>query len=223
MMCSYNKKKLLVNALDSNKEEGPFFCNFCSTETILKKGLYKRHHFSHKNIVYCEKNNESIEHYNAKYDIFKKLKILHPEKVYVEYNKMQGIVSDVYVDTLKPFAFEIQISNIDEQKIKERTIKYQDNKCEVYWIFLENKLKIKKVFNKNYKYIIHLNQMQKYASEYYRPPEKDSHKGRIYLFNKKTKELKEMWVGFYGYKGYHKDLRNGKIRKQIINQREIFK
>lgn len=69
-----------VISVETDKDEGPFFCPGCQTELILKKGMVRTDHFAHLHSVVCEYHAqlmgkvESPEHYFRKFEIYRSLR-----------------------------------------------------------------------------------------------------------------------------------------------------
>lgn len=130
----FNNKK--VNAFEFVKKEGELKCECCSSEVIFKNGNIIRAHFAHKNIGNCiYKENESEEHIIMKNSIYQGLR----KYKFVENLEMEkylgDCISDVYFEKggMK-YAVEIQLSDLTEQKIIERNMKYKEKGIHVLWV-----------------------------------------------------------------------------------------
>ncbi len=136
----------MLSALDKNskrryawlveKYEGPFHCNFCQDELILRKGPIREHHFAHKPPFNCKYGGgESQIHLKIKKEIYSELKN-HPQctKCEIERNLVE-VRPDVslYIRN-KPVAIEIQHSKISIDEIKWRCEQYYKKGIYALWI-----------------------------------------------------------------------------------------
>jgi competence protein CoiA len=131
-----------VYASDMVKGDASFQCPACKYETILRKGKIKIPHFAHKSSASCEHGRgESDAHRKCKQSIYDILKI-SSGVTNCELEKDFGkVISDVFfIFNGKKIAIEVQISNLSESRIIERTEAYNDLGIYVLWMPLyENK------------------------------------------------------------------------------------
>ena len=120
---------------------------------ISKKGTQ---HFYHAIDTGCNYEQESREHLEIKYQIYRTCKSENWE-TYVEFPAPDRTwISDVYaIRDGRKIVFEIQISTISPNVLEERDRKYRDEGIESYWL-LDNFLERSKDFASWYHY--HLNE-----------------------------------------------------------------
>jgi competence protein CoiA len=109
------------------KAEGPFMCPKCGSETILRKGMIKIHHFAHKPPIACEHGKgESEQHRKCKSEIYNHLS--KDTNIPCELEKDLGnVVPDVYIDFghgKSKYAIEVQINHLTMSSIISRTREY---------------------------------------------------------------------------------------------------
>jgi len=137
MLCAIREKyKEKVNARDSTKEEGPFYCPRCSARLNIRKGMRRVHHFAHKPPVLCSFGfGESEAHRRCKLSIYDAL--LQAEGVddcELEKN-LRDFIPDVFAIIRKvPVAIEVQLSNLTMEEIIRRTVRYNSASIYVLWL-----------------------------------------------------------------------------------------
>jgi competence protein CoiA len=142
MIFAINEEKgIRVDARTSIR--GPdYTCPYCEEDVVIKKGIKKTHHFAHKKNTSCEwSGGESIEHLNAKIEIYDALRE-HSQVDICEmelYFKKAGVRPDIIFNSRYsnvPVVVEIQKSNIDIDIIKRRYARYKDLEVALIWLFL---------------------------------------------------------------------------------------
>lgn len=125
-----------------SKKDGPFYCERCYSDAIIKKGEKRRHHFAHK-APYSPvlSKGETELHKQAKNSICSCLSELFPDgkwKVERPFNKAQGkpdLVPDVSgLIGEQRLAIEIQYSSYSPEKIRKRTEGYTLWGVPLLWI-----------------------------------------------------------------------------------------
>lgn len=135
---SQNKERCM--AWITEKSERPFFCPECKKEVVLKKGVIKAHHFSHKpqsNCIYG--TNESQKHLLVKRKIYEALNVRSEcSKCELE-RHLKGVRPDVslYIGST-PVAIEIQNSSIPVETILNRMVTYSNFGIYVLWIMTDS-------------------------------------------------------------------------------------
>jgi competence protein CoiA len=125
-----------VNAWEVEKEDEPFFCPLCKRNVILKKGLIRVPHFSHKPPIDCRYGSEESEtHYLVKKQIYEYLKN-SPISSNVELEKMYAHVRpDVFFSAKgKHIAIEVQNSKIEIYEIYRHMREYNNLGICVLWV-----------------------------------------------------------------------------------------
>lgn len=151
MLVAINQHGERVRATEALKEED-YFCPYCKTELILKKGIKVTTHYAHKINVHrkCAKA-ETEKHYYAKFFIANLLK-QHGYNVEIEpYCPTIMQYPDILIDS--KIAMEIQFSRISLQEIRERSLGFKSLGVEVVWIIEDTKY---------HKGVLHLNTFQAY-------------------------------------------------------------
>lgn len=136
MLTSINTKGQKVIAQDATRLDKPFYCPSCSSETVLKQGLVKAHHFAHKPPITCEYGQgESEAHRECKQAIYNEL-LAGQGVTNCELEKSLGVVRpDVYFErNNQKFAIEVQVSALTMEKIIRRTQLYNDLGIFVLWL-----------------------------------------------------------------------------------------
>jgi competence protein CoiA len=126
----------IVTAYFSSKIHGPFLCQQCNEEVILKTGRNRVDHFAHANPIACKfAEGESELHRRCKMEIFEALKCW-PGVRKVELERPIGLNrADVSAEIRgTPVAIEVQISSLPIETILERTIEYGRNGVYVLWL-----------------------------------------------------------------------------------------
>ena len=142
MLCAirtYNQSK--VFACDSVKADGPFYCNGCQQELLLRKGRIKVHHFAHKPPIQCKNGQgESEAHHKCKQAIYNNL-LTMPNVANLDVEVDFGeVVADVFclINNI-PVAIEVQRSNLSVNNITSRTVAYEKLGINVLWLALFDK------------------------------------------------------------------------------------
>ena len=129
-----------VMARDSVKSHGPFLCPKCHSQTVLRKGRVKVHHFAHKPPVFCQYGQgESDVHRECKQSLFNCLSQI-PAIGACELEKDLGkVIPDVFfMNANTKIAIEIQISSLTMERIMERTEEYGILGIYVLWLPIMN-------------------------------------------------------------------------------------
>lgn len=137
MLTSVNAINKKVVAQDADKSEKPFYCPECNSETILRQGLVKTHHFAHKPPISCQYGQgESDGHRNCKESIYDHLRQNQDLVKNCELEKNLGRVRpDIYFEKNgQRIAIEVQISNLTMEKIIYRTEQYRRLGVSVLWL-----------------------------------------------------------------------------------------
>jgi len=137
MLTSVNAKNQKVVAQDADKSEKPFYCPECNSETILRQGLVKTHHFAHKPPIDCQYGQgESDDHRNCKESIYDYLRQNRDLVKNCELEKNLGRTRpDIYFEKDgQKIAIEVQISNLTMEKIIYRTEQYHRLGINVLWL-----------------------------------------------------------------------------------------
>lgn len=129
------EEKVLADEID--KTHGPFICESCRGDVIIKQGYIRDEHFAHKAFANCDYAGESMEHLRIKKEIYNWLKETIGSKVKnIELEKHLGDVRpDVYVEgTKKKIAIEVQASSLTAERIITRTKRYYEKGIYVLWV-----------------------------------------------------------------------------------------
>lgn len=115
------------------------YCPGCGEEVSPKfKGDFKIKHFSHKADSDCSYGvGESEQHIMMKFNMYKILKAKYP-KLNIELEKRFGDDrrADLFVEGReRNIVFEFQASKTTREEIKARTAFYNNQGCDVIWIF----------------------------------------------------------------------------------------
>lgn len=145
MISAFKNNNIKCYAFETDKEDKPFLCPSCRDEVILKKGLCRIHHFSHKVKSYCSfSDGESEIHRRIKMEMFNALKQYGGyEKLSIE-EYLYDSIPDVFVKYKNSsIAIEVQKSSISLEDIKRRTLNYFKKGIYVLWVvpFKESLLK----------------------------------------------------------------------------------
>lgn len=137
MLCARRKSDgQIVIAYFSSKTHGPFACQQCNEEVILKTGRSRNNHFAHANPIACKfAEGESDLHRRCKMEIYETLRRT-PGVSNVALEMPIGINrADVSAKIRGvPVAIEVQISSLSLETILERTIEYGRNGVYVLWL-----------------------------------------------------------------------------------------
>lgn len=151
MLVAINQHGERVSATEAVKEND-YFCPYCKTELILKKGIKVTTHYAHKSNVHrkCAKA-ETEKHYYTKFFIANLLK-QHGYNVEIEpYCPTIMQYPDILIDS--KIAMEIQFSRISLQEIRERSLGFKSLGVEVVWVIEDSKY---------HKGVLYLNTFQAY-------------------------------------------------------------
>jgi hypothetical protein len=137
-----DKKKVIGDYIDKDSS-AKYICEYCDNEVVHHKSDSKIRvgHFKHKsNQSFCPNQGETIEHMQAKLQIFhyiknnwgKQLKLIEFEK----YLCNKSIRPDIYIESKKQtkIAIEVQATILTLTEIKRRTEKYYKERIYVLWI-----------------------------------------------------------------------------------------
>jgi len=125
-----------VLAYSESKKNGPFACEICNEEVILKSGGKKINHFAHVNPFACEYSiAESDEHLRCKLEIYEALLRERGVQSVCMERPLGTVRPDVsaYINGV-PVAIEIQISALSQETIRQRTIEYFRKGIAVLWL-----------------------------------------------------------------------------------------
>ena len=141
MLTALNHNNDNFYAWEAEKSDGPFYCPECGSDLILRKGLKKAHHFSHKPPVNCiYGSGESEIHYQIKRELYEYLS----KQSNCSLCEIERSLGEVRPDVSlrinnKRVAIEIQKSNIDIRTIYKRMHKYNELNIFVLWIISSKK------------------------------------------------------------------------------------
>ncbi len=152
MKFAYNGHHELIDASFAKKDGTLFYCPKYSEQLVLRKGLIREHHYTHKEDSECNYKGESVAHLKAKNDLYTRL---FEDKNAVTFCSKEYRIGkqtcDVYFETrigsnhtiwnqLK-VAIEFQFSKISPSQLSYRTRRYYeaDPEISVWWIFLYDK------------------------------------------------------------------------------------
>lgn len=137
-------------AADASRNDGPFFCSFCGSSMILRKGIVKIEHFAHQKLSDCPySTGETYEHEKAKFDLMMK-GISNGIKSEVEVKLSPKVRADVLL-TLgsRKVAVEFQKSGMTKEQCVQRLNNYYETGIPVIWVFLNENIKNKNYLNKS--------------------------------------------------------------------------
>ena len=131
--------EVIISLEQNDYPEEKCYCPGCGEEVSPKfKGDFKIKHFSHKADSDCSYGvGESEQHIMMKFNMYKTLKTKYP-KLNVELEKRFGgdRRADLFVEGKeRKIVFEFQASKTTREEIKARTEFYNNNGCDVIWIF----------------------------------------------------------------------------------------
>lgn len=132
MLCAKNQSGEIVFAQQA-KERSRYFCPHCQNEVILKRGVIKVAHFSHKvsSTTYCQKQ-ETVEHFQLKYQLAQWLR-LQGHHVNIEpYVASCFQYPDLIVNGT--IAIEIQFSRINIKDVVKRSNGLLKSGYHIIWI-----------------------------------------------------------------------------------------
>lgn len=130
-----SKKKVLADEVE--KSDGPFSCESCKNEVVLRQGYVRIEHFAHKSDSACNYAGESEEHLQMNREIYAHLNATLKGKVIaIEMEKHLGDVRpDIYVQgKQKNIAIEVQVSALTPAQIIYRTSRYAAKDIYVLWV-----------------------------------------------------------------------------------------
>ena len=123
-------KRVWIENTHSNQA---YFCPYCGTELITKKGDQRRHHFAHRSIQYCKdswirsnKYDESSWHYDWQNEFPEENREIKLELGQVQHR------ADVIIDQT---VIEFQHSLLSEKDFYERNHFYFNLGYKVIWLF----------------------------------------------------------------------------------------
>ena len=138
-------------ASTASKTDGPFYCQACFSDAVLRKCIDKKDHFAHKTpLSPVIPKGESDLHFECKTSICEKLSILYPSGKWaverpIPENKDKNIPAlrpDISGRiNSHPIAIEVQASSLTIPKIVRRTKSYAKRNIAILWVVpLLNKL-----------------------------------------------------------------------------------
>ncbi len=151
MLVAINQHGERVSATEAIKEND-YFCPYCKSELILKKGIKVTTHYAHKSNIHrkCAKS-ETEKHYYAKFFIANLLKQYGYNVEIEPYCPLIMQYPDILIES--KIAMEIQFSRISFQEIRERSLGFKRLGLEVDWIIEDSKY---------HKGVLYLNTFQAY-------------------------------------------------------------
>lgn len=190
-------KRFLAPELE--KSEVKYFCPECDNVVIFKKGKIKIAHFSHKVKANCS-NYESLDHYEAKYMLYKKFKrSLYQTEI--ESLRFKNFRPDIYVPEFK-IALEIQRSKLSKEVFWIRTEKYINNNIRVFWIFLDKSMKYEGA-------CIKMSKMMREAFRLY--------KNHIYIYDPNWEYIEKLELGnVYSESEYYDEYGNLQYSSRLL-------
>lgn len=131
-----------VSAEEVTKEDGPFYCDECDLDVIVKKCSEKKDHFAHlARLSPIATNKDYALHNSCRDEICAALQLAFPEGEWVtEYtmktaNNNREIRPDIYgLINGKKIAIEVQASAYTIAKIANKTKDYNDLGIAVFWV-----------------------------------------------------------------------------------------
>lgn len=125
-----NSLGALLNAQHAKRGE-VYQCPECHTSVRLRGGHLRQLHFYHLNSTPCKLGGKSLTHLQIQYAL---QKMLGPDQVFLEHRFPQiGRIADLYWPSQK-LVFEIQVSPISADEVKERNHNYCQIGLQVVWI-----------------------------------------------------------------------------------------
>jgi competence CoiA-like predicted nuclease len=225
MLTALNEKgEIVISYINGNKKEHYFCPNpKCNKKLIFKNGLIYISHFAHFSHSDCENNEEhdSEEHRFLKLAVYNTFKNIMPDLKFEKW--VNNNRADLLSETNK-IVFECQFSNMNYEKIKERTENWENNGYTVIWILHKKYFKEHTdydYFNKGQK-ILKLNSMMiylynKYKKLFYVLPLVDKNSLNYFIGNFKVNLIKAT-IG-----PYSKIIRFNKYKTKESGRRFIYK
>lgn len=136
MLAALSKSNYKCLAWETEKVNGPFFCPVCQGQVVLKKGKIKEHHYAHRDNSGCMYGtNETQIHYKCKREIYQAL-LSHKKCLQCEMEKqIDKVRPDIFaIINHKKVAIEVQKTDIDIDKIYQKTIYYNKKNINVLWL-----------------------------------------------------------------------------------------
>src|SRR5581483_1871619 len=137
MLCAQRKSDgRQVLAHSESKQNGPFKCQICREEVILRHGTKRLPHFAHVNPIACKfATGESEEHRRCKFEIFRALLRAPEVKNVMLERPLGGVRPDIFAEIHGvPVAIEVQLSNLSQETIIYRTSEYARKGIYVLWL-----------------------------------------------------------------------------------------
>lgn len=149
MLTAIDRGGRKVGAWEAERTGGPFGCQCCCREVVLRRGGIIAAHFAHKPPINCEYGSgESEEHRRCKLEIYEHL-ARHPRVAKCEMERNLGPVRpdiSAYLDGV-PFAVEVQLSALTAEKIERRTAEYCAKNIFVLWLPLYSAALARDLYN----------------------------------------------------------------------------
>lgn len=131
-------------ASSASKSDGPFYCEECYSDAVLRRCIDKKDHFAHKTpLSPVIPKGESDLHWQCKNSICKYLSNIFPSGNWaverpIEKNKEKGI-PDLRPDVSGringyPITIEVQASSLTIPEIVKRTEAYSKRKIAILWV-----------------------------------------------------------------------------------------
>lgn len=134
MLIAFDKNNQRVCASDAEKGD-EFYCPYCSSPMLVKKGAIKVPHFAHISATTtCEYDRESKEHMLTKLSIYDWLAEQRVDEVDMEYPLEECRPDIFFVHQGKKVAVEIQLSPIPAAEIILRTQLMNRQGIHVLWL-----------------------------------------------------------------------------------------
>ena len=134
MLIALDKNNQRVCASDAEKGD-EFYCPYCSSPMLVKKGAIKVPHFAHISATTtCEYDRESKEHMLTKLSIYDWLAEQRVDEVDMEYPLEECRPDIFFVHQGKKVAVEIQLSPIPAAEIILRTQLMNRQGIHVLWL-----------------------------------------------------------------------------------------
>ncbi|MGT2925844.1 competence protein CoiA [Streptococcus cuniculipharyngis] len=134
MLVALNEKQELINLLvDPVPHSIHLTCPGCRRAVTVKNGPVMRAHFAHKRLEDCHlfTENESQEHLSLKAKLYRSLSLNHSVKVEAILPEV-GQIADLLVGD--HLALEVQCSRLSVERLRQRTLAYQEQGYQVRWL-----------------------------------------------------------------------------------------
>jgi len=133
-----------VHAANAIKEDGPFYCDECLSEAIVRKCVDKKDHFAHKGrLSKLYGSGESDLHLNCKTEILNALQEAYPDGNWAVERTLPAIKEKELL-ALQPdisgrinkqgVVIEVQRSFLNVKTITKRTVEYKKRGAAILWI-----------------------------------------------------------------------------------------